>query len=157
MIEKPKRPKQLDVQDRQPPRTIQELVNRYDLNNEEIYDYLDILVDQLVFKPGESYSFGSIACAGHLTSSKQTIQFSIVMPKRMDNVSISSISLSGLIRHADGGYINSSDVFNLADYGTMNCAIRGNVITVTYVLTNATTFTNNCPVCVWVSGTVKFK
>lgn len=47
MIEKPKRPKQLNIHDRQPPRTIEELINRYDLENKKIYDYLDYLIDKL--------------------------------------------------------------------------------------------------------------
>ena len=47
MIEKPKRPKKPDIQERQPPRTLQELINRYDLDNTKIYDFLDGLVDLL--------------------------------------------------------------------------------------------------------------
>lgn len=47
MIEKPKRPKKPDIQDRQPPRKLQELINRYDLDNTKIYDFLDELVNQL--------------------------------------------------------------------------------------------------------------
>lgn len=47
MIEKPKRPKQPNIQDRQPPRTLQELINRYDLDNTKVYDFLDELVELL--------------------------------------------------------------------------------------------------------------
>lgn len=47
MLEKPKRAKQLNNQDRQLPATIQELINRYDLENLKIYDFLDELVDYL--------------------------------------------------------------------------------------------------------------
>lgn len=47
MIEKPKRPKQPSIQERQPPRTLQELINRYDLDNTKVYDFLDELVDNL--------------------------------------------------------------------------------------------------------------
>lgn len=47
MLEKPKRPKQLKSQDRQIPITIQDLINRYDLENLKIYDFLDELVDYL--------------------------------------------------------------------------------------------------------------
>lgn len=47
MIEKPKRPKKPDIQERQPPRTLQELINRYDLDNTKIYDFLDELVELL--------------------------------------------------------------------------------------------------------------
>lgn len=47
MIEKPKRPKKPDIQERQPPRTLQELISRYDLDNTKIYDFLDELVELL--------------------------------------------------------------------------------------------------------------
>lgn len=47
MIEKPKRKKEMTNQERQLPNTIQELVNRYDLDNIEIIDFLDYLVDYL--------------------------------------------------------------------------------------------------------------
>lgn len=47
MIEKPKRPKQPNIQDRQPPRTLEELINRYDLDNTKVYDFLDELVELL--------------------------------------------------------------------------------------------------------------
>ena len=47
MLEKPKRPKQLNNQDRQAPATIQDLIKRYDLDNTKIYDFLDYLVNYL--------------------------------------------------------------------------------------------------------------
>ncbi len=47
MIEKPKRPKKPDIQERQPPRTLQELISRYDLDNTKVYDFLDELVGQI--------------------------------------------------------------------------------------------------------------
>lgn len=47
MLEKPKRAKQLNNQDRQIPATIQELINRYDLENKDIYKFLDYLVDNI--------------------------------------------------------------------------------------------------------------
>lgn len=47
MIEKPKRSKQLNNQDRKIPANIQELITRYDLDNKDIYDYLDYLVKYL--------------------------------------------------------------------------------------------------------------
>lgn len=48
MIEKPKRKKQLNNQDRQIPANIQELINRYDLDNKDIYDYLDKMVTEII-------------------------------------------------------------------------------------------------------------
>ena len=47
MIEKPKRKKQLNNQDRQIPANIQDLINKYDLDNTKIYDFLEYLVDYL--------------------------------------------------------------------------------------------------------------
>lgn len=47
MIEKPKRPKKINNHDRQIPATIQDLINRYDLENTQIYNFLDDLVDYL--------------------------------------------------------------------------------------------------------------
>ena len=47
MIEKPRRQKQLSNQDRQIPNNIQDLINRYDLDNYKIYDFLDYLVNYL--------------------------------------------------------------------------------------------------------------
>lgn len=47
MIEKPKRPIKLNNQDRQIPANIQDLINRYDLDNTNIYDYLEYLVNYL--------------------------------------------------------------------------------------------------------------
>ena len=113
--------------------------------------------DEIYFKSGDSYTFAAIECAGHLTSAQKTIQFSIVMPKRMDNVNISSISLTGLIRSSAGGYINSSDPFNFANYGTLAPSIRGNIISINYNLNTATSFANNTLVACWISGTVNFE
>lgn len=47
MIERPKRKKQLNNQDRQIPTNIQDLINKYDLDNTKIYNFLDYLVDYL--------------------------------------------------------------------------------------------------------------
>lgn len=47
MIEKPKRPKKIPNQDNKQPQTIQELTRRYDLDNKDIYDYLDSLILQI--------------------------------------------------------------------------------------------------------------
>lgn len=53
MIEKPKRPKKLNNQDRKIPINIQELINRYDLENIDIYDYLDKLVSSFNIETSE--------------------------------------------------------------------------------------------------------
>lgn len=48
MIKKISRPKQVNNQDKQAPKTIQELMQRYDLDNKEICDYLDYLIEHLI-------------------------------------------------------------------------------------------------------------
>ena len=57
MIKKPERPVQLERQDRQIPANIQDLINRYDLDNTKIYDYLDYLVGNMLdfYHPIGSY------------------------------------------------------------------------------------------------------
>lgn len=45
MLKKADRGKKVSNQDKQPPRTLQDLVTRYDLNNTKIYDFLDEFVD----------------------------------------------------------------------------------------------------------------
>lgn len=48
MIKKISRPKQVNNQDKQAPKTIQELMQRYDLDNKEVCDYLDYLIEHLI-------------------------------------------------------------------------------------------------------------
>ncbi len=47
MIKKIQRNKKVNNQDKQAPKTIQELMQRYDLNNNKIEEYLDYLVNYL--------------------------------------------------------------------------------------------------------------
>jgi hypothetical protein len=47
MIEKPKKPNKSDIQDRLQPTTIEGLIQKYDLDNIQIYEYLEYLVNYL--------------------------------------------------------------------------------------------------------------
>ena len=47
MIEKIKRNKQVDKQDITKPKSVDEMLKKYDLDNKKILDYLDYLVDYL--------------------------------------------------------------------------------------------------------------
>lgn len=47
MIEKIKRNKIVSRQDITKPKTVEELIQKYDLENQNIYDFLDKLVDYL--------------------------------------------------------------------------------------------------------------
>lgn len=104
MIEKPKRPKKVDIQDRQPPRTLQELINRYDLDNTKIYDYLDELVAKLNSKVA-----------------KEQIQYrswhSIILTR--SDSSWLNLILYGSNHLREGNYSIAND-FKLVTYGTTN-------------------------------------
>ncbi len=47
MIKKPNKPKKNNIQDRLQPTTVEELIQKYDLENTKIYEFLDYLVDYL--------------------------------------------------------------------------------------------------------------
>lgn len=47
MIEKVRRKKTINKQDMTKPKTVDELIQKYDLDNVEILDFLDYLVDYL--------------------------------------------------------------------------------------------------------------
>lgn len=47
MLEKIKRKKKVSRQDISKPKTIDDLLQKYDFENKDIYDYLDYLVDYL--------------------------------------------------------------------------------------------------------------
>lgn len=47
MIEKPNRPIKPNIQDRLQPKSFDELIQKYDLDNTKIYDFLDYLVEYL--------------------------------------------------------------------------------------------------------------
>ena len=73
MIEKPKRPKKPDIQERQPPRTLQELINKYDLDNTKIYDFLDGLVE-LINTDINNLSNNKISKSGDAMSGELNMQ-----------------------------------------------------------------------------------
>ena len=47
MFEKPKRGNKTNIQDRLQPTNFEELIRKYDLENKDVYDYLDKLVDEI--------------------------------------------------------------------------------------------------------------
>lgn len=47
MLEKINRPKKIEISDRMQPKNAEEMIRKYNLENEKIYDYLDKLVDYI--------------------------------------------------------------------------------------------------------------
>lgn len=155
MIEKPKRPKQPDIQERQPPRTLQELINRYDLDNTKIYDFLDELVEKEIednyYKSGNTYSTQYIVVSGMITTGATYIALPIYLPKRLDN--ITSITVNTLKMEARGikGYLNSnSGVYNFkadSNYSITAQKRAENLISINITKSSAfTNVDNNTPV-----------
>lgn len=113
--------------------------------------------DDLYYKSGDTLTLTTLCVAGFLTSSKSQVIFSIPVDKRMDNISKVTVSLTKCqIRHSDGGYIANG--IDLSAIGTLTAEIEtSNALNIVLTLTNASTFTNNCPVAVYIiNGTVTF-
>lgn len=95
--------------------------------------------------------------AGVLTTGQTQIIFNITMDEKI-NGEIERLELTKCqIRHADGGYIANG--VDLSTLGTIAYALVSTKrLKVTLTLNTAATFTNNCPVTVWVlNGAVILK
>lgn len=133
----------------------------YDANRaaelEAEWNQCESLLDALFYKSGDTFSISSLNCTGHLTSSKTQMVFSIPTVKRLNNINTIKLgTIYVVIRHSDGGYIASN--VKLDTLGTLAVAKdTDNSIRVTLTLSTATTFTNNCPIAVYLyNGTITF-
>lgn len=155
MIEKPKRPKRLDIQDRQPPRTLQELINRYDLDNTKIYDYLDELVEKIMadsyYKSGDTYSIQYGTINGMITAGTTDVVLSLFLPKKLNNISSITIDILKMEARGIKGYLNSNagtyDFKNHHDYTVRAIKRAENFISIDIIKSSAfTNVDNNTPV-----------
>ncbi len=102
MIEKPKRSKQLTNQERKIPADIQELITRYDLDNNDIYKYLEYLVDTInTFLPIPEV-------IDSLTSSSSTDSLSAKQGKVL-NEKIETLTTYSLEERVVGTWIDRKD------------------------------------------------
>lgn len=122
MIEKPTRPKQPNIQERQPPRTLQELISRYDLDNTKIYDFLDELIDKL--------NDMKLIC-----QNKTQISFpawhSMCLTRSDPNNIV--LMLFGTEQLKKGLYSLEAGSFSIMTYGTTNSTITAPVSAVTSI------------------------
>lgn len=101
------------------------------------------------YVPGDVLNLYHCIAAGNLTGNNKSVQFFIPLPKPV-SADVSSVvwyAYGVQIRHSDGGYILNSD--SLESYGTLTTDFTENGIYVVLTLTNASSFTNNCPVTVY--------
>lgn len=130
-------------------------INATNLNKIEqgIYDNADA-IDNLYFKTGDTFNKtydGVMPCAGLVTTSTTTVFFTVVLPKRLDNVS--AVTVDALIGGMRGvsGYVNgTSDSSDLKSGYTVTALILDSQtiriqITKASVMSNVT---NNTPVAV---------
>lgn len=109
-----------------------------------------LLRDFLYYKSGDTYiknygeAINTLNLNGCLTTSKQDVFFSLVVPKRLDNISTITVnSIVGGVRGADGGYIISLGT----DFSTVS-TVSAVKVTENYIgfqlrLNTASTLTNN--------------
>lgn len=115
------------------------------------------LYNELYYKAGDTFSGGTgqvdgcIVTNGCLTTSRKSIYFSLVMPKRLNNISTITItSMKAGIRGADGGYIVPLNT-DLSTVGTVSAfKACDNIISFWLSLTTESTQTNNIPVSVMI-------
>ena len=104
------------------------------------------LTHKMVYEAGDVVDCAGVVCAGSLTGSNKTVQFFIFLPKPSTSGLKATLSGKWIIRHADGGYILNGNT--LQSIGTVTAKVYELGIYVSIALSNASSFTNNCPVVV---------
>lgn len=123
----------------------------------------DEMGSELYYKANDTVEVGISAgthyiTGGYITGGTQTVGFTIITPKRLDNITTISFDNLELALRGISGYLNSQsgtvDYLNASNY-TENAVITGsNAITINLVKSSAfTNTTNNTPVIV--SGHIK--
>lgn len=111
-------------------------------------------VSDLFYSSGNTYNVDNIVMPGHITSSSTTIQVTINVPKRLDN--ITSISCTSLSVESRGikGYLNSASGFieyvGNSNYRFHCTKLSENTVGIAIIKSSAfTNCTNNTPVTLW--------
>lgn len=108
---------------------------------------------KLVYEAGDVVDCTGVY-AGNLTSSNKQVQFFIPLPKPRVAGIHATLSGNWVIRHSDGGYIlNNAALTSIGTITTLSAYETGVYVTLT--LTNASSFTNNCPVSVFGTNTAR--
>ena len=122
----------------------------------------DDMTNELYYKANDTFTinnlFGGYYTAGVLTGGRKTLAWSIVVPKRLTNitdVTIDNITLT--IRHISGSYIYNDAILSSLDGGLYTKISADNTITFVNERTNeVTSVSSNTPVIVNMSCTLTF-
>ena len=109
-------------------------------------DNASVLGYKMVYEAGDVVNCAGVACAGSLTGANKTVKFFIPLQKPSTSGLKATLSGKWTIRHADGGYILNDNT--LQSIGTVTAIVYELGIYVSIGLSNASSFTNNCPVVV---------
>ncbi len=102
-------------------------------------------VDEESYQSGETETVENYITGGYLTSSATSIRFSILLPKKMDNVTPTISSGTITVRASSGGYmLNAQNIKN----ATITLSKSKNYLIVNCTYSAAFSATNNTPVAV---------
>ena len=121
---------------------------------------LQSFIDSLYFAPGDEYTHdngGILPCPALITASTKAVYFTIVLPKRLDNITSFTVdALVGSVRSTAGYVDGTGDSTNLLTNYTAETLIADSQ-TVRIVLTKASALTNASNNHVAVVGLRSFK
>lgn len=119
-------------------------------------NYNDI-IGEIFFANGDTYTSADEIYVGNITGSTRTVQFTIPLPKRTDNITSATISDLTIIMRGISGYLNSTSTatnyVGASGYTVSVQSIGKQSITLALVKSSAfTNTTNNTPVVVYCSS-----
>lgn len=105
-------------------------------------------ISSLYYKTGDTYTIpGQLYLSGALFGSRNTVAFTIFLPKKLDNInSISVSNLNVAVRHTDGGYWANGDI---ADANVAVASFTNNYVTIT-IESSTASGTGNTPCNVYI-------
>ena len=140
-------------------------INCFPVDNESLEVNGINILDSIYYKSGDAYSVsGRIVDNGYISDSSKQINFTIILPKSMKNVTptITDLKVNG--RHVGGGYIFSSgyvtagyDVLNDSSITVSILSKEDDYLTIQLARSTAWSVTNNTPISMSIeSMTISF-
>lgn len=126
----------------------------FNLLQDNVEDAID---GSLYYKSGDTYEIGGqLYTGGVLTGSAKNIQFSIFLPKLLDNISNITINSINITARGINGYLlNSQNLSDLTSAGVLSVvSIENNCASIQYTSNKAFNTTNNTVVGIYLKDTV---
>jgi len=127
-------------------------VNCFPVDEESLEVKGKNIFDALFFKSGDVLTITNLQVVGMTTSNNTSLRFSVVLPKNINNLSVSCTTMKLNVRNADGGYTLSqafvSGGYNVLTDSTITVSISepmDNALTFQLTKTSAYNGTNNTP------------